>query len=207
MKAQDLNIKINEVLKERGFDKGENDFWDTIQIVMRITEDILNEIPDTKFYVSKGGRYGDTDDTSANSIYVYTNTFNHLDSNHKLCEIRLHRTKVGVRRLTRSRKYNLWAINSVTVKPFKDIEFEDEYKLAAEELAKINKEKEERDAKLKAELEAKERQYEIEATERAKKVLEYIKKNNLDINEFAEMSSIYHSHTKYIIKLINKESD
>ena len=202
MKAKELNTRINEILKEKGFDKGECNFWETRTIVEGITKDILNEIPDAEFYVRSGYRSYD-DDKSRNNLYVYTNTHSYIDedNNHLLCEIKIHRTKVRTRYLTRSRQYSLWAITGVTVKPLKDVEFEEEYKIALEEKLQADREREEREAKARAEDEERQRQYELEAIKRTQKVIDYIKKNNLNVEEFTEMATIYSSHTKYFERL------
>ena len=205
MRAYELSDKLNALIKERGFDKGESNFWETIEIVNGLTEEILKEIPNAEFYARRGHNFYD-DGKSKNNIYVYTNTHSYIDedNNHLLCEIKVHRTKVKTRYYSRSYHYSLWAITGVTVIALKDVEFEEEYRIAKAELEQATKEREEREAKAQAEYEERQRQYDLEATEKAQKVLDYIKEHNLDVEEFEDMANKYCIYNDYFHKLLNK---
>lgn len=206
MKAKELNEKLNKLIIEKGYNTREDSFWETRELIKNLVEKVLQEIPNTEFTVRSGYRF---EDENRNNIYVYTDTHSYIDTanNHLLCEIKLHRVKMRTRYVTRSYHYSLWAVDKVIVKAFKDVDFEEEYKIAKAEAEQVERERKEKEAREKAEMEERNRQYEIEATAKAQKILDYIKEHNLDIGEFEDMAYTYHNYMKYFHKLTNKESD
>lgn len=203
MNAKELNEKLNNLIKENEYAKGEYSFWETREIVKNLTEKVLSEIPNTEFFVRSGYRCYD-DNKSKNNLYVFTNTHSYIDedNNHLLCEIKLHRVKNATRHITRSCQYSLWGIDGVTVKVLKDIEFEEEYKIAKAEADQVEKERQEREAKAQAEYEEREKQYALESKKKAQEVLDYIKEHNLDIDEFTDIATKYYNHSNSFIELL-----
>lgn len=201
MKAKELNEKLNKLILEKGYNTREDSFWETRELIKSLVEKVLQEIPNTEFTVRSGYRF---EDENRNNIYVYTDTHSYIDTanNHLLCEIKLHRVKMRTRYVTRSYHYSLWAVDKVIVKAFKDVDFEEEYKIAKAEAEQVRKEKEEREAREKAEYEERQKQLDITSTEKAQEVLDYIRKNNLDVDEFKNMAAKYYTHSNYFERLL-----
>ena len=203
MKAKELNEILNKLIIEKGYNTREDSFWETRELIKNLVEKVLQEIPNTEFTVRSGYRF---EDENRNNIYVYTNTHSYIDTanNHLLCEIKLHRIKMRTRYVTRSYHYSLWAVDKVIVKAFKDVDFEEEYKIAKAEAEQVEKEREEREAREKAEYEERQRQIDITSTEKAQEVLDYIRKNNLDVDEFKNMAVKYYTHSNYFERLLRR---
>lgn len=203
MKAKELNEILNKLIIEKGYNTREDSFWETRELIKNLVEKVLQEIPNTEFTVRSGYRF---EDENRNNIYVYTNTHSYIDTanNHLLCEVKLHRIKMRTRYVTRSYHYSLWAVDKVIVKAFKDVDFEEEYKIAKAEAEQVEKERKEREAKAQAEYEERQRQLDITSTEKAQEVLDYIRKNNLDVDEFKNMATKYYTHSNYFERLLRR---
>ena len=203
MKAKELNEKLNKLILEKGYNTREDSFWETRELIKSLVEKVLQEIPNTEFTVRSGYRF---EDENRNNIYVYTNTHSYIDTanNHLLCEIKLHRIKMRTRYVTRSYHYSLWAVDKVIVKAFKDVDFEEEYKIAKAEAEQVERERKEKEAREKAEYEERQRQIDIASMEKAQEVLDYIRKNNLDVDEFKKMAVKYYTHSNYFERLLRR---
>ncbi len=203
MKAKELNEKLNKLILEKGYNTREDSFWETRELIKSLVEKVLQEIPNTEFTVRSGYRF---EDENRNNIYVYTNTHSYIDTanNHLLCEIKLHRIKMRTRYVTRSYHYSLWAVDKVIVKAFKDVDFEEEYKIAKAEAEQVERERKEKEAREKAEYEERQRQIDIASMEKAQEVLDYIRKNNLDVDEFKNMAVKYYTHSNYFERLLRR---
>ena len=203
MKAKELNEKLNKLILEKGYNTREDSFWETRELIKNLVEKVLQEIPNTEFTVRSGYRF---EDENRNNIYVYTNTHSYIDTanNHLLCEIKLQRIKMRTRYVTRSYHYSLWAVDKVTVKAFKDVDFEEEYKIAKAEAEQVERERKEKEAREKAEYEERQRQIDIASMEKAQEVLDYIRKNNLDVDEFKNMAVKYYTHSNYFERLLRR---
>ena len=108
------------------------------------------------------------------------------------------------RYVTRSYHYSLWAVDKVIVKAFKDVDFEEEYKIAKAEAEQVERERKEKEAREKAEYEERQRQIDIASMEKAQEVLDYIRKNNLDVDEFKNMAVKYYTHSNYFERLLRR---
>ena len=201
MKAKELNEKLNKLILEKGYNTREDSFWETRELIKSLVEKVLQEIPNTEFTVRSGYRF---EDENRNNIYVYTNTHSYIDTanNHLLCEIKLHRIKKRTRYVTRSYHYSLWAVDKVIVKAFKNVDFEEEYEIAKAEAEQVERERKEKEAREKAEYEERQRQLDITSTEKAQEVLDYIRKNNLDVDEFKNMATKYYTHSNHFERLL-----
>lgn len=194
MNLKEFKKLLEDKISENGYNDKEHSIpvYDLRNKVRNLIEEILSEIPDTEFEVYVGSAWNGL---SENKLYITPKYQCYSERRNYMCEIQLHKTLDYVN----YRNIGQWFIKEITVKaPDKNITFEEVYRLHKEETEKRIAEYEERRRKEEEEREAQLERNRIHAEEQAQLVMQYIKDNNLDKEEFIKYARIFSTYPREV---------